>query len=315
MKTIIFLCILGPLTLISTACVPAIPNATREAAGTVTPNPITLTPTLDPSPTAMPATATPTPPPQSTATLWPTITQTFTEQPTSTPIPNPAGLTIIENELVGLVNLDVQSFTPQQVMAFRDAQQMVQPVYQYSMADRPDYVEAQYPMTGGTQYEALLYEYNGDINDMRVRLEHNGKVIFQANAGNNSPVQMIRGLWVSGDHWTLEIAYTVNTLSGNTVNVNATGQIYQDGVLLNQKFGYQEMFGYQILDGRPFYFYKKDGLIHLSYDGQDLPITYDAVQHYGCCDAGGVNPLQSPGWVVFFGQRAGVWYLSEIGKK
>ncbi len=63
----------------------------------------------------------------------------------------------------------------------------------------------------------------------------------------------------------LEIAAIKNTYHENEVITSAPGQIYQDGVLLNKQYGYQEMFGFDLLSGSPFYFCFKDGVIHISY--------------------------------------------------
>jgi hypothetical protein len=126
----------------------------------------------------------------------------------------------------------------------------------------------------------------------------------------------LRGLWVDeADAWVLEIASTDYSRTANqTVVIETIGQIYRNGELLNQKYGYREMFGYQLLDGLPFFFYQKDGLVHISYNNQDLPLIYDQIPHYGCCSAAATNPVAALNWVGFFGQRNGVWYYTEIGK-
>lgn len=72
------------------------------------------------------------------------------------------------------------------------------------------------------------------------------------------------------------------------------------------------MFGFQLLDGKPFYFFKKDDRIYISYDHQELPLTYDEIPHYQCCSAGGLNAVAGPNWVGFFGRRGEVWYYTEI---
>jgi hypothetical protein len=94
-----------------------------------------------------------------------------------------------------------------------------------------------------------------------------------------------------------------------------SGQVFRDGVLLNDQYGYQEMFNYRLLNGKPMYFYQKDGKIHLSYDGTDLPLVYDEVPHYGCCSNGELNnPSSGPNWLTFWGLRAGTLYYVQIGR-
>ena len=89
--------------------------------------------------------------------------------------------------------------------------------------------------------------------------------------------------------------------------------VIQDGQILNHKLGYDEMFGWQILAGKPFYFFTKGGIVFLSYNGQVLPVEYNFVPHYGCCEEGSVrNPGGNDNQVWFFGTRDGAWYLVNI---
>ncbi len=64
--------------------------------------------------------------------------------------------------------------------------------------------------------------------------------------------------------------------------------------------------------GRPFYCFKKDGKIGLSYDGQVVEVGYDDIPHYGCCCAAELNPSPAKNMVAFFAKREGIWYYVEI---
>jgi len=55
------------------------------------------------------------------------------------------------------------------------------------------------------------------------------------------------------------------------------GQVEVDGRSLNQELGYDEIFGWRLLEGKPFYFLRKDNRIGISYDGQAFPYQYDEV--------------------------------------
>ena len=282
--------------LILCGCLPATPSDAKAAEPTLTET-ITL---------------------QSPPTLEPTLT------PTNAPANEPAGnaidspaLTIEENKLEGEVELDPLTFKPvngsQEALMARHAQAQEKP-FPFETDFENDY-QVMYPVVGDRQYKAVEGELrDGEIFRTKTTLEQNGKAIFEVNTGEVSPIPVMRGLWVEGGHWTLELASTVNQSNGNEVRTDATGQIYQDGILLNQQYGYQEMFGFQFLDGKPFYFYRKDGLIHLSYDGQDLNLVYNQVPHYGCCSGAETNPVAAPNWVRFFGLRDGVWYFTQIGR-
>ena len=91
------------------------------------------------------------------------------------------------------------------------------------------------------------------------------------------------------------------------------GQVILDGVSLNQRYGYQEIFGFQLLHGKPFYFFRKDGKIGAVYAGQPVVLGYDSLPHYGCCSAGELNPRRSGSMIWFFAEREGAWYYVEIG--
>lgn len=117
------------------------------------------------------------------------------------------------------------------------------------------------------------------------------------------------GLWTYGDEWFIE-----TTQSNKTGEYPyAVGDIIRTGQSLNMVYGYDESFGFQLLAGKPFYFYKKDGKFSASYDGQDMMIEYDEVPHYLCCSAGGINPIKSENMVSFFGKKGIKWYYVEIG--
>ncbi len=257
--------------------------------------------------------------PEPTITPSPVITPTITLYPNllPTPVPNKSGLVIEENEIVpGSIELDAGKFQPvygsQQEVLNRHAAQK-QARYDFKrLFDAPNWVMLPLPL--GQPFRALESSSVGadGLSYITVSIQKDGKEIFQAPAGEVSPLDTLHGLWVDGEHWTLEIAFVKNIRDANLVNSVATGQVYQDGVLLNQKYGYDEMFGYQLLDGKPFYFYKKDGQVHLSYNNQDLPLSYDSVAHYGCCSSAMMNPVSAPNWVGFYGKRGDTWYYVEV---
>jgi hypothetical protein len=92
--------------------------------------------------------------------------------------------------------------------------------------------------------------------------------------------------------------------------------IIQNGEILNHKLGYDEMFGWDILAGKQFYFFTKNGIIYISYDGHVLPTKYNYVPHYGCCELGSYhNPHGNDNEVRFFGVRDDKWYFVDITAK
>ena len=232
-------------------------------------------------------------------------------QPVPDPIPNGAGLTIEENQIVGEPQLDSASFfqplhgTQQEVMDRHAGQR--QPNYQipFEFVNGGGVLTA---MNGDSRFRAIASYTSGANGRASIQVKQGETVVFHKDGLVFSPVEILRSLWVDGSHWTLEIAYTPDQ------STDIAGQVYRDGVLLNQKYAYKEMFGYLLLDGKPLYFYQKEGQVHLSYAGQDLPIAYDRVPHYGCCSSAQLNPHSGPNWLTFWGLRGGIWYYVEIGR-
>jgi hypothetical protein len=155
---------------------------------------------------------------------------------------------------------------------------------------------------------------NGTFQKVSVQVSRDGKIIYSIPAGDGSPISALQGLWAYANHWTLEIAHVTQIFSPpNEVSLEFYGQIVQDGELLNERYGYDEAFGFQLMNGKPFYFFKRDGRIGISYDSQEVPLGYAQIPHYRCCSGAEVNPKIAQNIVAFFAQRDGEWYYVEIG--
>lgn len=141
-------------------------------------------------------------------------------------------------------------------------------------------------------------------------LSQDGTEIFRLVIENPVPTYpSLLGLWTYGNEWFIE-----TTQSNQTGEYPyAIGDIIRTGQSLNMAYSYDESFGFQLLAGKPFYFYKKEGKFRASYDGQEMRIEYDEIPHYLCCSAGGINPIKSENMVSFFGQKSNKWYYVEIG--
>jgi hypothetical protein len=61
----------------------------------------------------------------------------------------------------------------------------------------------------------------------------------------------VKGLWSwDGEHWLLEV----------------DGFLIQDGEVLNERLGYEDIFGWQLLNEKPFYYFRKGPRVGISYD-------------------------------------------------
>ena len=87
--------------------------------------------------------------------------------------------------------------------------------------------------------------------------------------------------------------------------------VVQDGVVLNQKLGYQEIFGWGLVNDKPLYFFRKGARVGISYDGQILPLQYDNVTHgYACCGSppDGIGIYLDDYGLHFYAERDGAWH-------
>jgi hypothetical protein len=138
-----------------------------------------------------------------------------------------------------------------------------------------------------------------------VEVLQNGRLFFSAPAGLPSPNIPLQGLWAYDKHWALEILLSTPEVW--------TGQIYIDGELINQRNGYDDAFGFQLLAGKPFFFYQRDGQMGFSYNNSEADLPYDNIPHYLCCSESVLNPIQAANMVAFFAQRGEDWYYVELG--
>jgi hypothetical protein len=166
---------------------------------------------------------------------------------------------------------------------------------------------------GGDQLAAWADDPADQLAAVNVTVTKNGSPIYKIPVGNSSPIGSVRGLWVYGDHWALETAFVTNNQIDNEIDSQAVGQVSIDGILLNKQYGYQEAFGFQTLHGKPFYFFKQDGKIDISYNGVEIPTGYDEIPHYGCCSAATLNPRVYQNMTAFFARKGSIWYYIEIG--
>lgn len=91
------------------------------------------------------------------------------------------------------------------------------------------------------------------------------------------------------------------------------GYLVQDGEILNDKLGYEEIFGWRLLNDQPTYFFRKGPKVGISYNSKILPVSYDYVVHYYCCAYGMMNPRGGQNMMRFYGLRDGTWVDVEIG--
>jgi hypothetical protein len=141
-----------------------------------------------------------------------------------------------------------------------------------------------------------LYSVSWEGQGGQVMVQRNGTTIYQFTAMFmvKNPVQ---ALVAYDGHWVLEV----------------DGFLIQDGKNLNTELGYDEMFGFSLVKERPFYFFTKDGLTRINYNGEVLPVEYDSVVHYNCCEPAMFNNGSNANMVWFYALKDGKWDYVEIG--
>jgi hypothetical protein len=142
-----------------------------------------------------------------------------------------------------------------------------------------------------------LISLQAEEDNSAVNVLKNGEVIFR-QALTSTVEAPVHHLQSYNGQWVLE----------------TNESVIIDGKDLRETKGYSEVFGWQTLDGRPFYFFIKDGKVGLSYNGQDLPVQYEQVIHGVCCDLTVFNPAGNERMVWFYAVKDGVWHYVELGK-
>lgn len=153
----------------------------------------------------------------------------------------------------------------------------------------------------GDELIQLAYDQDylaGAGYSLGLQVLRNDELIFTYTVIPPNPASNpVRGLYVYDNHWYLEVADV----------------LIRDGVVLNEEFHSSEIFTFHFLNGKPFYFYRQEKDILISYKGETLPITFQQVIHEPmCCSGGMVNMMLSHDALGFYALRDGSWYYVVI---
>lgn len=157
----------------------------------------------------------------------------------------------------------------------------------------------------GEPLNAVLLTSEIDPPRQVAEVRKGDEVIFSVDAGLPSPALPLQSLWSYDGNWVLEIIFLEEDVF--------QGRIYQDGQLINDSKVYQDAYGFQLLAGKPFYFYQREGSLGYFYDGQETPLPYQEIPHYGCCSASTINPQPAENMVAFYARTGDDWYYVELG--
>jgi hypothetical protein len=147
--------------------------------------------------------------------------------------------------------------------------------------------------------ERLITVESDPVTYNRLIVRQDGEPIFTYLTTGFEVGMPVKGLHAWNGSWVLEV----------------NGTLIVDGVNWNQKeLAADEIFGFQMLDGQPFFFFVRDGVTGLWYAGEELPVRYAEVIHYRCCEPAMFNQGGNERMVWFYARRDGMWYYTELGK-
>ncbi len=125
---------------------------------------------------------------------------------------------------------------------------------------------------------------------------------------------IVYGIYTDGSSWYLEVDKGEAFYhEDGTLELPILGDIYRDGVSLNETEGYDESFGFAIINGSPFYFFVRNGDYYYHYNGNDYTLTYTHISHHMCCSGSLAEPRGLENQVVFFADRGDQRYLVILG--
>ncbi len=157
----------------------------------------------------------------------------------------------------------------------------------------------------GEPLNAVLLTSEIDPPRQIAEVRKGDEVIFSVDAGMPSPALPLQSLWSYDGSWSLEILYAEEE--------TWQARIYQDDQLINDSEDYQDAFGFQLLEGKPFYFYQREDGLGYSYDRQEYSLPYEEIPHYGCCSASTLNPQKAENMVAFYARTGDNWFYIELG--
>jgi hypothetical protein len=239
---------------------------------------VIFTPTLSSNyqPTSTPITSTPILEEISTATPIPTfdILPTLPNPPTRDPkILLPSNLLLDEWELTKGSTLDRISFAP--VLGTRE--QILEKYQKLYFDIFPSPLIQGYNRMMLHERELIVNEKIADSKST-IHVFYDGTEITQIDAGYNfPPTTNIWGLWTYENHWILEYVSIFHDPYGNSYKL---GNIIWDGESLNTKFDYQESFGLTAINGRIFYFFRRNDRFGIAYNGTEYDTNYESIVHY-----------------------------------
>lgn len=142
-----------------------------------------------------------------------------------------------------------------------------------------------------------LVELTVDATGSRFTVLSNGTEVHQGALPPAVADLPVKGFFGWNGQWVVELK----------------GDVIIEGKSLREQHGYDEVFGWRLIDGKPFYFYRIGDKIGISYDGRHQGAEYDEVMHYMCCEPAAFNPMGNDAMVWFHARKGEMWHYVEAG--
>jgi hypothetical protein len=158
--------------------------------------------------------------------------------------------------------------------------------------------------------DKLLYTEVSDAGQgvSRLQVYLGNESVYDTQFHNVSTYAAFDGPWTYGNHWALVL---LDAKPDAAQGPEPYDRFILDGQDINSAKGYEQSFQFAVLDGRPFYFFQKNGKIGISFEGKEIAENYDEIPHYQCCTPALLNPGNSMNMVWFFARRGNHWYYVE----
>jgi hypothetical protein len=131
-------------------------------------------------------------------------------------------------------------------------------------------------------------------------VSQNGIPVYTIDHGGSSGLsesQVVPHKWEYDNNWMIEIRIEVD--NSNCMNED----VIFNGQSMNEQYGYSRSFSLQLLDGKPFFFFKKYGYFGYSYDFVEYKLGYTDIWYECCCMAASSNPTMYEYAVWFEAER------------
>jgi hypothetical protein len=236
------------------------------------------------------------------------ISTPIATQPPPTPSQTP-GLILEEYPLENPPDPDAGTFSPvgssQEAVLAKRQNQRDKTIFNTYYQAEGEYTPRTDSLGPGPVYTAVLEESDSEPYRQSVTVYKGDEQIISFAAGLPSPILPLQGLWSAPGDWYLEICF----IDGE----RQEGRVFHNGDPLNFKWDYKDIFSFQFLSGKPFYFFEDDNGLGYSFDGRITRLPYEEIIHYMCCSASSLNPIQAETMVAFYAFTGEDWFYVELG--